>query len=270
MNLHYNVFYISLNKKTFNNNEYDKLYPSGSAPAHIYSTPKMRKFLSSDSFPKLWPIVSSIGTFNYNLACFLCDLCSPLVPNDYSCKDTFTFVSQIKNANLSKKFLVSYNLTSLFTSIPLQETIDIAINLTFNPNPNLNITKKELKKLFLFATSQTHFIFNSKFYNQIDGVTMGSPLAPVLANIFMDFYESNWLNEYNLNKPKFYLSCVDDILAAFDKEQDSLNFLNFLNKGHPNIKFTIEKQINHSIAFLDVFISGINNQNLTLQTYQML
>ena len=71
----------------------------------------------------------------------------------------------------------------------------------------------------------------------------------------------------NLNKPTFYLRYVDDILAAFDKEQDSLNFLNFLNKRHPNIKFTIEKQINHSIAFLDVFISGINNQNLTLETY---
>ena len=48
---------------------------------------------------------------------------------------------------------------------------------------------------------------------------MGSPLAPVLANIFMGFDESKWLNEYNLNKPKFYLR-----LAAFDKEQDSLNF----------------------------------------------
>ena len=60
------------------------------------------------------------------------------------------------------------------------------------------------------------------------------------------------------------LRYVGDTLAAFDNEQDSLNFLN--NK-HPNIKFTREKQNNHSIAFHDVFISGINNQNLTLQTY---
>ena len=87
--------------------------------------------------------------------------------------------------------------------------------------------------LFLFATSQTHFLFSGKFYNQIDGVAMN----------------------------------VDDILAAFDKEQDSLNFLKFFNKKHPNIKFTIEKQVNHSLVFLDVFISGINNQNLALQTY---
>ena len=76
------------------------------------------KFSSSDSFPKLRPIVSSIGTFNYNLARFPCDLLSPLVPNDYSFKDTFSFVSQIKNANLSKKVLVFYDVTSLFTNIP--------------------------------------------------------------------------------------------------------------------------------------------------------
>ena len=168
----------------------------------------MHKFSFSDSFPKLFPIVSSIGTFNYNLSLFLCDLLLPLVPNYYSCKakDTFSFVSQIKNANLS------------------------------------------------------NFIFNSKFHNQIDGVAMGSLLAPVLANIFMGFHKSKWLNEYNLNKPKFYLRYVHDILAAFDNEQDSLNFL---NNRHPNIKFTIEKQINHSIAFLDVFISGVDNQNFT-------
>ena len=94
---------------------------------------------------------------------------------------------------------------------------------------------------------------------------MGSPLAPVLADIFMGFYKSKWLNEYNLNKPKFYLRYVDDILAPFDNEQDSLIFLYFISNRHPNIKLIIEKQINHSIAFVDVFISGINNQNLTLQ-----
>ena len=189
-----------------------------------YGTLEMQKFSSSDSFHKLRPIVSAKGTFNYNLTRFICGLYSPLVPNDYPCKDTFSFVSQIKNANLSKKFLVSYDVTSLFTNIPIQETIDIAINLFFNHNPNLSITRKELKKLFLFATSQTRFIFNSKFYNQIDGVAMGSPLAPVLANIFMGFYKSKWLNKYNLNKPKFYLRYVDDLLAAFDYKQDSLSF----------------------------------------------
>ena len=58
---------------------------------------------------------------------------------------------------------------------------------------------------------------------------MGSPLVPVLANIFIGFHESKWLNEFNPNKPKFYWRYVDDIRAAFDNEQDSLNFLNILN-----------------------------------------
>ena len=70
--------------------------------------------------------------------------------------------------------------------------------------------------------------FNSKLYNQIDGVAVGSPLAHVLANIFMDFRKSKWLNEYNLNKPKFYLSYIDDILADFDSEQDLLNLTRFI------------------------------------------
>ena len=114
-------------KNVFNEKKYNKFDPFGSAPTHIYGTPKMYNFSSSDSFPELRPIVSSIGTFNYNLARFLCDLLSPLVPNDYSCKDTFSFVSQIKNASLSRKCLVSYDVTSFFTNILLQETIDIGI-----------------------------------------------------------------------------------------------------------------------------------------------
>ena len=93
-------------------------------------------------------------------------------------------------------------MTSLFTNIPFLEASDIAINLILN---------------------LIYFIFNNKFYKGIDEVAMVSPLALVFANIFMDFYESKWLNEYNLNKPKFYLRYVDDILAAFYKEQDSLN-----------------------------------------------
>ena len=71
----------------------------------------------------------------------------------------------------------------------------------------------------------------------------------------MGFHESKWINEYNLKKPKFYLRYVDDILAAFDNEQDLLIFLNFFNNRHPNNEFTMEEQINHSITFLDVLYS---------------
>ena len=52
-------------------------------------------------------------------------------------------------------------------------------------------------------------------------------MTTALANIFMGIYESKWLNEYNIKKPNFYLRYVDDILAAFDNEQDTLNCLDF-------------------------------------------
>ena len=67
------------------------MHASGAAPARIYGTPKMYKLSSSHWFPNIWLIVSSISTFNYNLASFLCDLLSPLVTNDYSSRDTFPF-----------------------------------------------------------------------------------------------------------------------------------------------------------------------------------
>ena len=72
------------------------MYPSGSTPARIYGSPKMHKFSSSDLFPKLGPIASSIDTFNYNLACFLSDLSSPLVPNDYAWKDAFLLFLKLR------------------------------------------------------------------------------------------------------------------------------------------------------------------------------
>ena len=64
------------------------------------------------------------------------------------------------------------------------------------PQKNLKLSKTDLTKLFSIATSQTHFLFDGKVYNQIDGVAMGSPLAPVLAILFLGHYENIWPNNY--------------------------------------------------------------------------
>ena len=86
------------------------------------------------------------------------------------------------------KFLISFDFTSLFTNIPLEETINIAIDTNFQNYPNVKFTRKELQKLFKIATSETYFIFNNKIYDQIDSVLMGSPVAPILANLFMSYH----------------------------------------------------------------------------------
>ena len=202
------------------------------------------------------PIVSSIGTYNYHRSKFLTDLLDPIIPTSHCTKDSFTFCEEIKKVSATNRFLISYDVCSLFTSIPLKETIDIAVNLLFEHNPGLNITKDELKKLFEFATSGTYFLFQGTFYNQIDGVAMGSPLGPVLANLFMSYYETMWLNTFRECEMILYRRYVDDIICLFNCESDADKFFEFLNTQHPNIKFTFAKQNNKQISFLDVSITN--------------
>ena len=188
-------------------NIYREIYPSGSQPARLYGLPKLHKVKDPKTItPPFRPIVSSIGTYNYNLAKYLCSLLKPHISSEFCATDTFSFVQEIQQFDFSDKFLVSYDVTSLFTNIPLSETIDLGVNAIIdgNMNPDLKLSKVHLKQLFNFATSHTHFLFNGCFYNQIDGVAMGSPLAPVLANFFMGHYESLWLEKYTGTQVLYY------------------------------------------------------------------
>ena len=64
------------------------------------------------------------------------------------------------NLAVRDKFLISFDVESLFTNIPLNETINIAVDLIFKHNPGFSISRSDLKQLFSFATSQTHFLFS--------------------------------------------------------------------------------------------------------------
>ena len=79
---------------------------------------------------------------------------------------------------------------SLFTNISLEESIGLAVSYITEGNPNLKLSKTDLTKLLSFATSQTNFLFNGKMCDQIDGVAVGSPLAPLLANLFLGYHEN--------------------------------------------------------------------------------
>ena len=116
--------------------------------------------------------------------------------------------------------------------------------------------KKDLEKRFEFATSGTHILFDGNYYDQIYGVAILSPLGPVIANLFMGFYEKQWLKEINFCKVLLYRRYVDDIICLFNCEVDAMKFFDYLNSRHPNIKFTFEKQNGGKLAFLDILISN--------------
>ena len=86
------------NEKEFlKDTDYKFIYPSGSAPATTYGTPKMHKLTDSDSFPKLRPTVSSVLIYNYNLAKYLCNLLSPQLPEQYCVRRTLSHSSRKLN-----------------------------------------------------------------------------------------------------------------------------------------------------------------------------
>ena len=82
--------------------------------------------------------------------------------------------------------LVSFDVTSLFTNVPLEYTIDVIIRKVYEEKLiKTDIPKKEMKKLLLLYTKNFHFEYNGETFQQFDGVAMGSPLAPVITGIFM-------------------------------------------------------------------------------------
>ena len=125
-------------------------------------------------------------------------------------------MEELKEASINGKCLVSYDVNSLFTNIPLKETIKLAVDLIKTSYPNLKISSDDLTKLFKFATCETHFLFNGKFYDQIDGVAMGSPLAPVLANLFMGLSEKLWIKNFQWTPPSYYRRYVDNTFSVFN------------------------------------------------------
>ena len=99
----------------------------------------------------------------------------------------------------------------------------------------------------LIATRGVEFSFNNQMYKQLDGVAMGSPLGPALANIFVGFHESRIFD--NTVKPGVYFRFVDDTFAIFGSELDCDHFKGKLNLLHPALKFTVEKEQNNSRCF---------------------
>ena len=151
------------------------------------------------------------------------------------------------------KFMVSFDVESLFTNIPLEECIGLAVNYISNGNPDLKLTESELRSLFTVATAQTRFFFNGSFYDQIDGVAMGSPPAPVLANLFMGHHEKLWLGNFQGSEILFYRRYVDDTFGLFHSERDAIIFFEYINSRQPHIRFTMEKEVHHKLPFFNMF-----------------
>ena len=152
--------------------------------------------------------------------------------------------------------MASLDVDFSFTNIPLDETIDICIDSLHKDDENApKIPKDVFRNLNIEATKESFFMFNNKFYKQVDGVAMGSPLGPPLANIFMYSFENKWLKDcpHSL-KPVFYRRYGDDIFVLFSSLDQAEKFKKYFSSKHTNINFSLEKENDGRLSFLDINI----------------
>ena len=182
-------------------------------------------------------MISAIETHAYKLAKFFVPLLRPFSTNSYTITDTFMFVKELceLQINTNNVVMASFDVKSLFTNIPLDETISIIVNKCFyNTSRFHGFTVDQFTRLLNLSVKNCHFLFDGVLYKQVDGVAMGSPLGPLFANIFLSFHEKSWLADCPSNfKPLFYRHYVDDCFLIFQSLDHVLPFLSYLNSRHP-------------------------------------
>ena len=123
------------------------------------------------------------------------------------------------------------DIDSLFTYVPIWETINIILNRLFPTNKSTihGMSKDKFESLLKLAVTDSYFTFTDQLCRQIDGVAMGSPLGPIFADIFMSAHESKWLEKFPV-KPLLYRRYVDDTLFILKENDNVSDFISFFFK----------------------------------------
>ncbi|CAI2738924.1 unnamed protein product [Dicrocoelium dendriticum] len=229
---------------------FNSLKPSGSTIPQLYGSPKTHKC----EVP-LRPILSMMNAPQHKLARWLVKLLAPLKQqfNPYSLKDSFQLIDDLDELNLSDKVICSLDVESLFTNVPLHQTVDYVCELAENGGCSLPIPTELLRESLLLCTENVDFHFRNTPYRQIDGVAMGSPLGPVLADFFMLMVERSISTE--IAQVPYYKRYVDDILAFCSSEQQLTHLVERLNGAHANLRVTCEIEQNNCLPYLDILIT---------------
>ena len=233
--------------------------------------------LNANGLPKIHkancpmcPIVSACGMATYQLAKFLTKFLQRYIGiTPYFVKDSKSFSEHLRSVHISEdEELVSFDISALFTSIPIPTALDVINHLfcehiedpeakhkygcSFECNA-IGLKKDEVMQLLKLVLENCVFSFQDKFFKQHHGATMGSPCSPVVANIYMEYFEDLVLGPELPIPVKDWKRYVDDVFSIIPKgNRDTM--LQYLNSIDPHIKFTIEQPNEEgSIPFLDTF-----------------
>ena len=240
--------------------------PSSNQPGRFFATAKTHKFENIEDITvdnlKLRPIIDQTNTCTRDASKIISDYLQPLAVNDYVINNTLAFPGHLKGLERKDdEEDVSYDVESLFTSIPLDDTIEFILDEIYVRQKMKPFCKKRLifKRLLERLAKHCVFSVNDRLIKQIDGCSMGGSLSVVLSGIFMAKLESDVVNPI---VPVFYERYVDDVYTRRKKGSEDQLFL-AMNNYHTNIKLTVEENPTH---FLDTAISD-ENGSITTSVY---
>ncbi|XP_067630033.1 uncharacterized protein [Eurosta solidaginis] len=225
-------------------------------PPRIYGLPKIHK----DGIP-LRPICSSIGSPSYNLCKYVVRILKNITKSSkYNVKDSTEFKEKVKDTYIyDDESLVSFDVVSLFPSIPVDAAIDIIASRWTDIKEHTCLTKELFMNILKFCVRDNrYFKYNDKIYEQRSGMPMGSPASPVIADIVLDELLTRFEME-SKSKPRLLTKYVDDLFAIV-KTSEMENMLKLLNTYYKSIRFTMEVEKNNRLPYLDTLIIKNNNK----------
>lgn len=182
-------------------------------------------------------------------------------------KNSSELVEFLHNVRLPENYvLVSLDVVSLFTNVPKELVL-----LTIEENWDdfkcvINIPKDHLIELVKMCFDTSYFTFQNDYFIQLDGSAMGNPASPSLANLVMNHVLRKVLEIVPFKIAFLKLYVDDTLLAVPESEVDGL--LGWFNSIHPKIQFTMEKEVDNTLAFLDTLVVRMPDGGLRTRWYQ--
>ena len=222
--------------------------------SQLYLLPKIHK--KSIPMPGR-PIVSANSSPTERISELADFFLKPLVQSTRSyLRDTTDFINKVEQLCTlpPESYLCTIDVTSLYTNIPNDEGIRACKDLlTKLRTDGTTPSNTNIIRLLEHVLYMNNFDFNNKHYLQVGGTAMGTRVAPSFANIFMAYFEEQWVYTYP-TQPLVWLRYIDDIFMIWNNNKDSLDkFLTHLNECHHSIKFTTEVSP-EKVNFLDTTI----------------
>ena len=248
-------------------NIYRRLYPTGAVPPKYYGLPKVHK----PGMP-LRPIISSVGSVTHATAKELTRIIKPLVGgSSHHVQNNQDFLQSIEGTQLKpEEEMMSFDVEALFTSVPVDPSIEIIKKLMEEDrtlHQRTSMTVDQIICLLRFCLTTTYFTFQGKIFEQVKGAAMGSPISPIVANLFMEDLETKALAT-SPAPPTLWKRYVDDTFIIIHRAEKN-NFLQHLNSIDDSIHFTCEEaDENGAIAFLDMLITPDEEGRLNTSVYR--